>query len=63
MTPALTRLWNRQIDDGDRIPYVILGFEEQVWLTMGQYDRRKDAYIEQLLEIIRIERLQRETAE
>ncbi|MEE8113981.1 MAG: hypothetical protein V3T23_06465, partial [Nitrososphaerales archaeon] len=39
--------------DGERLDYVIYGWEVQDWLTMGQYDIRKDYYIKTLLEIIK----------
>jgi len=56
VTPELTRLWNQEIEQGKRQNYVILGYEPQGWLTMGQYEERLISYIERLLQIIKIER-------
>ena len=53
MTPKISAKWNKEIEDGERLDYVIYGWEVQDWLTMGQYDIRKDYYIKTLLEIIK----------
>jgi hypothetical protein len=52
-TPDLTEIWNREIDAGEREPYVVYGFHVQDWISLGQYDDRKDYYIRTLLEIIK----------
>ncbi len=53
VTPDIARKWNKEIDDGERTEYVVYGWALQDWITMGQYDMRKDYYIRMLLEILK----------
>ena len=52
VTPDIARRWNQEIDDGERTEYVVYGWALQDWITMGQYDMRKDYYIRMLLRIL-----------
>lgn len=52
-TPGVTAEWNEEIEAGEREPYVVYGFEKDDWLSMGQYDERKDTYIQKLLNMIK----------
>lgn len=53
VTPDLAKKWNLEIEAGERQEYVVYGWALQDWLTMGQYDERKDYYIRQLLNILK----------
>lgn len=52
-TPDLTRIWNAEVEEGTRPPYVVYGFDAQTWLSLKQYEDRKDYYIRSLLEILK----------
>jgi hypothetical protein len=52
-TPDLTKEWNAEVDAGERRAYVIYGFDGNTWLSMKQYEDRKDYYILQLREILK----------
>lgn len=52
-TPDLTKEWNTEVDAGERRAYVIYGFDANTWLSLKQYEDRKDYYIRNLLEILK----------
>lgn len=52
-TPDLTEIWNAEVEEGTRPPYVVYGFDANTWLSMKQYEDRKDYYIRNLLEILK----------
>ena len=53
MTPGVTREMNAEVDEGLRPPYVYIGFDDQTWLTLGQYNAEMRAYIKHLRAVIK----------
>lgn len=52
VTPELARTWLAEMEAGERPAFVVYGFHVQDWISLGQYDDRKDYHINVLRRII-----------
>ena len=53
VTPERATDWLQMMEDGTLDYFVIYGFHAQDWLSMAVYDKQKDRYIDQLLNILK----------
>lgn len=60
VTPDVSRQWNAEIEDGERLPYTIFGATEQDWLTLGRWQQDVLRYVEQLRAVVEFYRAERD---
>ena len=52
ITPEVARVLLDRVEKGKELPFVYFAFDDQTWLTLGQYQEGVVAYVEKLLAIV-----------